>query len=183
MKYLQITDTLVKDTIDSFVIDDITRGHVERIIRSVSTSYSDFIFSMLSIYSTGYVKLNSPSCPLGVVEVNNLMSKINGMRNVNVDYRNVIIADKIDLLYGTDVRSYAEFTKFTPCFYGTVETEVFDADSDQSCEMFLAAVQEIERLVSAIEQLVILSTSEEVLEDLIILGLGHQVGSLFILVY
>lgn len=182
MKYIQITDRLVSEVLSSFTANDVIKNCVDNIIKSMSSSYSDFVYSVLTRHSVNYVKLDSPNCPLNPHEARLLLERINQVP-VPVKSRDILIADKMDLLYGTDMRSFAEFTKFTPSFYGSIEEEIFELDTMGSNDIFTDSIREVERLISYIEQLIIVSSQDEILEDLVVLGLGHKVGVLYILVH
>lgn len=193
MKFILVTDQVVEDILSSFTADTRVINAVNKVIFSMGESYTEFLYNILTNHSTDYIKLNSPECPLGQDAITHLLARLN-VGPFPVRYEDVLIADRMDILYGTDVRSYAEFSKFSPSFYGGVE-EDFYAVSDHDVglvngeeineynDIYLSSIRELERLVSAIEQLIMVNADPEAMEDIIILGLGKTTGMLYLYIY
>lgn len=182
MKYLQITDDFIRNLANSSTVSDYTREEVKDIVLKLGPTYSDFIYNVLTRHTLNYSKLNDKRCLLGEDERIKLSKKLR-LLPVNLDESNILIADRVQLLYNTHERNYEEFSKFSLSFYELLELEIFGMDFNKDSETFLETIAELERLVSSIERLIIMSTLEEIFEDLIILGLGHRPGVIYIMVY
>lgn len=182
MKIVSVTDCLVRNIIHSLTIEEQTRDVVNEIVGLFGRSYSEFIYSAIGRHSSNYIPINSKHSPLNNKErshLNGVMSKLPFRLNLD----DILVADRMDLIYATDPTSYSEFSKFSPLFYSVIEEHFHGEEGFLDSSLFMESITELERVVSVVEQMIMAATTEELIEDTVILMLVEPNPSLFVIVY
>lgn len=164
-----------------YVIADIT-GIVQNDPNNTLSKYLTFIYMVLSVYSVSYVKASSPTSAISTEHLNSLLLRLSNLApGLTAD--NILVADKMDILYGTQHLVHSEYSKFNSWFYehvydiaiNTVNPDIVDA-------VYEEAISHLERTVSAIEQNIIFLGQEINPDDVVVICMYPVNGNLYFLV-
>lgn len=172
MRLITLTEQAVIELFKSVIMSEEIAEAISKIIVSFGGTCVQFIYTILYLHSNIYLHATSPDSPISstdLIKILNVMKMIDPLIDVN----QILVADKMDILYGNDYRSYSEYSKFTIHFY----EEAFDIitgckfnESDYLSEsLFDETIKILEYVVSRIEQHVTFSGVEVDIEDLVIL--------------
>lgn len=183
MRLVRLTESSIQELFNSFPATDLVTDLIKNVVKGMAMSYTNFVHTTLTLHSGSYVKANSPDSPVSGVD---MVTIINQLRTVVPDLSedNILVADKMDVLYGTDYRTYCEYSKFSLYFYEHVHEVILERMTALGQLAFLedafdTTVKGIEYIVAMIEQLVVFSNFDVDLDDMIILCLVHRPDSLF----
>lgn len=185
MRYVQVTDRYVKDALSSMVITPEIAAMVDGTVLGMCGGYVSFLRTVLSTGSNNYIDLNSPECPLGFKDraiINDMLL----VEKLGYSVSDVVVADRMDLMYALDTCYYETMGKFKPFFYKHMEDtleKVYGVAWDNGGSSVLEEVINVlERFVSMLEQRIICTADLYQNEDTVILGLGTQSDNLIIVV-
>lgn len=186
MRLVKLTESTIKELFTSVATSDVVGNLMQHVVKELAVTYSYFVHTTLLLNSGTYVKISSHDSPVSDVDRFRIMNQLK-MLAEDVTEDNVLVADKMDILYGTDYRTYCEHSKFKLMFYETVFASVTNAlgpelVSNAHEDFFNETVRGIEFVISMIEQLVVYSSSEVDLEDTVILCLVHRPDAVFFIV-
>lgn len=174
MKLFVLNDQVVREILRSLTVEDETLDLIEKIIHRFDTSFSSFVYSMFSAYTTYYVQLNDTNCHLNYREAQSIYTELS-RTNLNVDHSNVFVADIYDILY---VNSAFDKTRFKHYFY---EDFYNRAENILGAVKALSAVEDLfdalETMFTAIEQNLVshlIERSESDCNVVIYFELGHH---------
>lgn len=185
MRYVQVTDRYVKDTLTSMVISPEIAVMVDTAVVGMCGGYVSFLKTVISTGSNNYIALSSPECPLGVTDrkiVNNMLQ----VERLGYSISDVVVADRMDLIYALDTCYYEAMGKFKPFFYKHLEDILEERygvtwENDGS-SVVVEVINVLEQFVSLLEKRIICIADLYQNEDTVILGLGTQQDSLIIVV-
>lgn len=172
-KLVAVSEQALAAYANSIALDDGTRNCLTEMVTHYGNSYVNFVHCLLGVHSPNYVTANSPDSPLDLLSVERALSLVRTL-DPNIPPTRILIGDKMDLLYGSDYRSYAEYSKFDAWFYESAYNlvgkgeEVVDQETE---ELFESLVRAVEFFISTIEQAVIFNTEEATLDDTVVLCL------------
>lgn len=182
LKLMCLSDKLILDIFRSMLLPEDIREHVYKVMTYLGPNPSQFVYHMFSKCSNVFVSSNSSQSPLTpeeILTVNRLLSRL----PYKVEPEDVIIGDKVEMLFGSSDYSMGELTKFNYLFYSSVEDFFTQKNIDLESDIYLEVVTVIEQLVSLIESMLISSFTEEIIEDSVILILSQPDPDLYVLVY
>ncbi len=113
MKVFIINDKVVLDILHNLTVDDKLKDIVKKIILRYDYSFINYIYSVFSVYTTYYSSITDENSNLSMRDVEQIHSQFSDC-NLNVDRRNIFMADVYDIMYAT---SDWEKTKFKCFFY------------------------------------------------------------------
>lgn len=185
MRYVQVTDRYVKDALCSMVIPNEIADMVNGTVLGMCGGYVPFLKTVISTGSNNYIDLNSPECPLGFKDraiINDMLL----VEKLGYSISDVVVADRMDLMYAIDSCYYETMGKFKPFFYkhmeDTLEKVYGLAWDNEGSSVLEEVINALERFVSLLEQRIISSADLYQNEDTVILGLGSQLDNLIIVV-
>lgn len=200
MRLIMLTHTSVKNYFDSIVLDgngsdfDVdTRRLLDDIISDITSftqsdphnqlsPYLTFVYMMLNLHSSIYVKANSESSAITTEHLNRLLSILTNLAP-GITSDNILVADKMDILYGTQHLTYSEQSKFSVWFYEQAyEIAVNTINPERIDDVYNEAIVYIETIISNIEQNVIFLGQEINPDDVVVLCLYPVNGALFFLI-
>lgn len=197
MQFIMLTHNTVKSYFDSTVLDCNSSQfdlNAKKLIQNVISdmtgifSFSDcenvspyltFIYMILNLHSTAYTKATSNDSGVAKEHLDLLMYKLRNLApNITLDQ--ILVADKMDILYGTQHRMNHEYSKFSVWFYEHVyEIAINTIEPDQADLVYEQAVSIIELVVSLVEQNILFLGHELDLEDMIVFCVYPFNGALF----
>lgn len=113
MKVFIINDKVVLDILHNLTVDDKLKDIVKKIILRYDYSFINYIYSVFSVYTTYYSSITDENSHLSMRDVEHIHSQFTSC-NLNVDRRNIFMADVYDIMYST---SDWEKTKYKCFFY------------------------------------------------------------------
>ena len=200
MQLIMLTHNAVKTYFDASVLDDKgsefdqetrkvidyviadTTGIVQNDPNNTLSKYLTFIYMVLSVYSVSYVKASSPTSAISTEHLNSLLLRLNNLApGITAD--NILVADKMDILYGTQHLIHSEHSKFNSWFYEHVyDIAINTVNPDIADDIYEEAISHLERTVSAIEQNIIFLGQEINPDDVVVICMYPVNGNLYFLV-
>ncbi|NTW91180.1 MAG: aminoacyl-histidine dipeptidase [Erysipelotrichaceae bacterium] len=113
MKLFIINDRDIKNILDSLTVEDTVRNIIESIILRFDYNFTNFIYSVFSVYTTYYAQLTDENSHLNYNEAQNIFNTLTDF-NISVDRSNVFVADIFDIMY---ITSAYDRTRFKSYFY------------------------------------------------------------------
>lgn len=182
MKLINITNNLIHEVVNSIIMNDDVKNLVLEVIRVLGPSYTEFIHYSLSKCSNNYIRADSPECPLSNRD-REVIYGILARSPIRIETSDILVADRVDLLYATDYRCYQSFSKFNAMFYGSIEEHFYGNEELLDSNTYLEMIEELEKIVGIIEQIMMLSSTDELLEDTVVIMLSYPNPNLYALVY
>ena len=119
MRLIKLTENTIKELFSSIATSDLTAKLIEHVVTDLALTYTYFVHTTLLLNTGPYVRISSNDSPINDYERLRIMEKLKAFGN-DITEDNVLVADKMDILYGTDYRTYCEFSKFRVMFYENV---------------------------------------------------------------
>ena len=186
MRLFKVTNSSIKNIINSLTIKDEVKNILNKVIFNYESSYVDFMYMLFSFYLTSYVRLNSSECSLSELEKNNIISTFKKSLYA-VNYNNILIADKFDVLYGMASGNINDYVKYTTFLYEEIYNRMETTSGVTDTHEYMEDVFEsIEHIISQIEaSFVPLYKEDEDITSLSIFRLYIEVNddNLFLCVY
>lgn len=113
MKLFVLNDRVVKDILNRLTLEDNVREIIENIILRFDYSFTNFVYSMFSVYTTYYANLLDENSHVNYHEAQRIFNDIS-RTNLVVDRSNVFVADIYDIMY---VSVTWDKTRFKHYFY------------------------------------------------------------------
>lgn len=200
MQLIMLTHASAKNYFDSIVLDgnggefdSDTKRLIDTVIKDMTmfihedpnnqlSEYLTFIYMMFSLHCSTYVKATSASSAISPQHLTRLLSILNTLApGITAD--NILVADKMDILYGTQHLTHSEQSKFSVWFYEHVyDIATNTVDPDRSDDVFDEAIRYIETVISNIEQNIVFLGQEINPDDVVVLCLYPVNGVLFFLI-
>lgn len=174
MKLFVLNDHVARDILRSLTVEDEIIDLIEKIILRFDQSFSNFVYSMFSAYTTYYVQLNDTNCHLSYREAQSICDNLS-KTNLNVEHSNVFVADIYDILYVNTAFDKSRFKHyFYEDFYNRAENILGAAKAVTHMEDLFDA---LETMFAAIEQNLVshlINRAETEYNVVIYFELGHQ---------
>lgn len=172
MRIVSLSDAAIRQLFGSITMTDEVCESVGKVITRFGGGFLSFVQTTLYLYSRMYVKATNPDSGISSTDLVRLIESLRFI-DPTIGPDQILVADKMDLLYGNDYRSFSEFSKFTAHFY----EEVFDVVTGSSFNevdylqetLFEDTVKVLEFIMSVIEQQVVFSSTEVDLDDVVII--------------
>lgn len=146
------------------------------------TNYIQFVYMMLCLHCSVYVKATSPDSAVDKDYLAALLPKLHNLAPT-ITGNDILVADKMDILYGTNQLTNSEMNKFTVWFYEhSYEIAVNLINPSRIEEVYAEAVRYLETVISNIEQNVIFLGQEINPDDVVVLCLYPVMGNLYFVV-
>lgn len=200
MQLIMLTHNSVKNYFDSMVLDDVsnvfdfdTKRVVNYVIADLTTvvgtepsnplsHYLTFIYMMLKVHSATYVKATSPNSAVSADHLLNLLSKLSKVAP-GITPDDILVADKMDILYGSQHFTHSEHTKFSVWFYEHVyDICINTVDPERADDVYTEVVNYFETVISNIEQNIIFLGQEINPDDVVVICIYPINGALFFLI-
>lgn len=149
MKLFILNDNVVKNIIGRLTIEDNVREIIETIILRYDYSFTNFVYSMFSVYTTYYAQLLDENSHLNYTEANRIFGELSNM-NLTVDRSNVFIADIYDIMY---VSLSFEKTRFKHYFYEDTYNRLENLLGVENATTYMEEIFDaMESIFSAVEE-------------------------------
>jgi len=149
MKLFILNDQVVKNIIGRLTVEDNIREIIENIILRYDYSFTNFVYSMFSVYTTYYVQLLDENSHINYLEASNIFTELTKM-NLVVDRSNVFVADVYDIMY---VSLSFEKTRFKHYFYEDTYNRLENLLGVENATTYMEEIFDaMETIFSAIEE-------------------------------
>jgi len=162
MKLFILNDTVIKEILNRLVIDDELRGIIDAIVLRFDYSFTNFIYSVFSVYTVQYMQLTDHNCSIPYNDIDRIYNNLR-KTNLDIDRNNIFVADIYDVLY---VASAPDSVKFKSHFYEDMYNRTENlfggkVASDNMDELF----DTLETVFSVIEESLILNLISHINEE------------------
>jgi len=155
MYLLSINNRAINDIIESLVIDKEIKAILKQVILRYDYSYINFLYSLFSVYSKSYIRINNEKCELSINERLEILSTFSSKLN-KVNYDNIFIADTFDVLFSISPHYWMESTKFNSFLYEDIYSRIENVINAGSADFYLEDIMEsIEYISSFVESSII----------------------------
>lgn len=184
MRMASLSSNAVATIVKSLTVTPEVLDGIYKVISHYGSGYVDFVHCVLRLHSSFYCPITDPSSGVSDSEYHTLMPILQQF-DPTIEASQILVADKMDLLYGTDYRSYCEYTKFKGGFYETV-FDILAPESGHHYDDFFEdtyekVIRALEYVISTIEQQIAIATHDPQLDDHLIICLLPRGDLLFFL--
>lgn len=113
MKLFVLNDLVVKNILHRLTLEDNVRDIIENIILRFDYSFTNFVYSMFSVYTTYYIQLLDENSHISYPEAMAIFRDLE-RNNLTIDRSNVFVADIFDIMY---INTAYDKTRFKSYFY------------------------------------------------------------------
>ena len=149
MKLFVLNDRVVKEIVNRLTIEDNVREIIENIILRFDYSFTNFVYSMFSVYTTYYTNLLDENSHINYHEAQRIFSDLS-KSNLIVEHSNVFVADIYDIMY---VSCTWDKTRFKHYFYEDMYNRLENLLGVQNATTYMEEVFDaMDNIFSAIEE-------------------------------
>ena len=180
MKFFIINDKEIKQILDSLTISKEARDVIDSITLRFDYNYVNFVYSVFSVYTTYYCCVGDENSSVFGVEAQQIYDKY-ADANLNIDRRNVFVADIYDIMYTV---SCFDKDRFKDYFYEDIYNRLENVLGVENATIHMEEVfDSMETLFNAIEACIIASISpaEDLTGNVVMYLEIHQHGLMFYL--
>lgn len=161
MYLISITNNVIHDLIESLTLNETSKNVLKHVILRYDHSYINFVYCLFSVYLKPYVRLNSDECHLCSHERLEVLQTFNE-RLPRVNYDNIFIADKFDVLFGVSPYTHVDSSKFSTYLYEDMYNRIENITGVEIATEYMEDVFEsIEYIVSHLESSIVRLVNKE----------------------
>lgn len=182
MRIVSLTEYAARELLNSVIMTEEVKQSVVNVISNFGACMVQFIHSVMYLHSKIYVRATEGDPVLNSHDLNRILVAMRAIDST-IEPSQLLIADKMDVLYGTDYRSYCEYSKFSMGFYEEVFNIVTGGSNSEPNEyeeqLYQDTINALEYIMSAIEQHVVFAGVECDIDDMIIICILPRSGVLY----
>ena len=161
MQMITITDSHIKNIVNSLTIQDDCKNILNRMILEYDTSYVSFLYSLFRIYTNLYLPVTSGEVWLDQSDMNYLRRKTN-TRLPQCNLEDIVTCDRYDLIYNLTSRARPLSGRVNSCMYDDVYSRIAEMVGDEKAHWYMEEVFEsIEFIMTSIESVLFRLSSNQ----------------------